>query len=49
VHSFIAVFASLSKLSKYAGEQLYSSTKQAYDDFSSSHFNVQSHTEHHWG
>jgi hypothetical protein len=43
VHSFTAVFASLSKLSKYAGEKPYPSTKQAYDDFSSSHFNVQGH------
>jgi hypothetical protein len=42
VHSFVAVFTTLSKLSKYVGEKPISWAKR-YVDLSSSNFNVQGH------
>ncbi len=38
VHVFAALFNSLNKLSKYAGEKPFSWAKPTYDDFSSSNF-----------
>jgi hypothetical protein len=43
VHRFAALFTSLSKLSKYAGEKPFSWAKPAYVEFSSSNVNVQGH------
>ncbi len=41
VHIFAALFTSLNKLSKYAGEKPFSWAKPTYDEISSSNFNLQ--------